>query len=111
MPLSGRSVAGKRAAEAIATPRRPWTITCKEAMTVGPFSHDDELAELRHHWGDAYQIERTGPQTWLAARRDGRGAVHANTADELFQAISNDYLARPVPRTGNTFPGGDGDVA
>jgi hypothetical protein len=59
-----------------------------------------ELADLRFHWSDAYVIERTGPVTWLAARRDGRGAVHANSAGELRDAIRADYERRPVPRDG-----------
>jgi hypothetical protein len=71
-------------------------------MTVGPYSHDaEQLAELRHHWDTAYVIEQTGPSTWLAARRDGRGAVHASSADELFAAISADYREHPVPRDGD----------
>ena len=59
-----------------------------------------ELEELRWHWGDAYQIEQTGPATWLAARRDGKGAVHANSAEDLEAAIVADYDLRPVPRDG-----------
>jgi hypothetical protein len=62
---------------------------------MGPHNPLDELV---HHWGDAYQIEQTGPQTWLAARRDGQGAVHANTPDGLWDAIVADYDARPVAR-------------
>jgi hypothetical protein len=88
----------ERARPVIPHPTGPGSITFEEVTTVGPYSHEEQLEELRHHWGDAYQIERTGPDTWLAARRDGRGAVHANTADELMDAISRDYLARPVPR-------------
>jgi hypothetical protein len=68
---------------------------------VGPFNRDEEdLAQLRHHWDSAYDIQKTGPSTWLAARRDGKGCLHANTADELMAKISADYLARPVPRNG-----------
>jgi len=73
---------------------------------VGPYSHAEQLEELVHHWGDAYQIEQTGPLTWIAARRDGRGAVHASSADELFAAISEDYIKRPVPRDTD---GGEGE--
>jgi hypothetical protein len=48
----------QRAAAAIATPRRPWVITCKEATTVGPFSHDDELDALRRRFPgwDVYRV-------------------------------------------------------
>jgi hypothetical protein len=68
---------------------------------VGPFNRDEEdLAQLRHHWDSAYVIEKTGPATWIAARRDGRGAVHAHTADELMAKISADYIKHPVPRDG-----------
>jgi hypothetical protein len=67
-------------------------------MNDHPIHDDEQLAELRHHWDTAYVIEQTGPSTWLAARRDGRGAVHADSADELFAAISDDYRKRPVPR-------------
>lgn len=65
--------------------------------SYGP-ENEEALQQLRHHWGDAYDIEQTGPRTWLAARRDGGGALHANDADELERAIGRDYLARPVPR-------------
>jgi hypothetical protein len=58
----------------------------------------DALEELRHHWGEAYDIQQTGGVTWLAARRDGRGAVHANSPEDLEAAITADYKARPVPR-------------
>lgn len=63
-------------------------------------SHDDDLEQLRHHWGDAYSVlhNRDGFQ---AKRKDGRGGwIIRQTADELFAAISDDYLKRPVPRDG-----------
>lgn len=60
----------------------------------------EALAELIWHWGGAYVIAQTGPHTWLAARRDGRGAVHANDAEGLYLAIRRDYAARAVPRQG-----------
>jgi hypothetical protein len=56
--------------------------------------------QLRHRYGDTYQIEQTGPLTWLAARRDGGGAVHANTPADLEAKIVADYDLRPVPRDG-----------
>jgi hypothetical protein len=65
---------------------------------VGPFSHEDDLEELRHHWDTAYSIlhNRDGFQ---AKRKDGRGEwIIRQTADELFAAISEDYIKRPVPR-------------
>ena len=62
---------------------------------------EEQLEELRHRHGEAYQIERTSPLTWLAARRDGGGAVHANSAGELEAKIVADYALRPVPRDGS----------
>lgn len=59
---------------------------------------EEDLAQLRHHWGDAYHIER-GPSGWRAKRRDGRGDwMIRRSADSLFRAIGEDYTARPVPR-------------
>jgi hypothetical protein len=55
-----------------------------------------ELAELRHHWADAYRIE-AGP--WRAKRRDGRGGwIIRGTVEELWEAIRADYAVRPVRR-------------
>jgi len=68
---------------------------------MGPFSRDDEdLAELRHHWGDAYSIQRAGDGRWLAQRRDTREMLKAADADGLYAAISRDYAGHPVPREG-----------
>jgi hypothetical protein len=59
------------------------------------------LAELRHHWSGAYNIEYfRGPDLWLAQRRDTRETLKAATADELLELIRADYAARPVPRAG-----------
>jgi len=67
---------------------------------MGPYSRDDEdLAELRHHWGDAYAISIVGGR-WLAQRRDTRDTLTAVDADGLYAAISRDYTRRPVPREG-----------
>jgi hypothetical protein len=33
---------------------------------------EEQLAELRRHWGDTYSI-MTGRDGWQAKRRDGRG--------------------------------------
>ena len=44
-------------------------------------------------------IGRDGKRGWWAARRDQIGAyLTAADADELGQAIREDYAARPVPR-------------
>jgi hypothetical protein len=78
---------------------------------MGPFSHDSDLDELRHHWGEAYSIMR-GRDGWQAKRRDGRGGwIIRESAEELLEAIRADYAKRPVPRDGNTFPPAGGDVA
>jgi hypothetical protein len=59
---------------------------------------EDELAELHHHWGGAYNIARLGPGTWVAQRRDSRETLGAKTAAGLLERIRADYLARPVSR-------------
>ena len=59
---------------------------------------DPELAELRHHYGDAYTIIHTSVG-WEARRRDGHGGwITRATAEELLTAIRADYQARPVRR-------------
>lgn len=65
---------------------------------MGPFFHDEQLEELRHHWGDAYSI-MAGRDGFQAKRKDGRGGwIMRETAEELFKAIHADYTANPVPR-------------
>jgi len=55
----------------------------------------DELDELRHHWGEAYDID--GMCT--ATRKDGKGAPLADPRPEgLRKQIQADYTAMPVPR-------------
>jgi hypothetical protein len=57
-----------------------------------------ELAELRHHWGEAYDLGVRGRQ-WRAKRRDGKGGwITAEDPQALVQAIRADYQADPVPR-------------
>ncbi len=57
-----------------------------------------DLADLRHHWGGAYNIQHIG-DTWLAQRLDkSRATVSAKTPDGLLEAIRLDYQAAPVPR-------------
>lgn len=57
----------------------------------------DELAELRHHYGEAYIITYRLGQ-FRAERRDNHAAIRANTADELLRLMREDYRAKPVPR-------------
>lgn len=64
-----------------------------------PYGPEEQLAELRHHWGDAYVIEHTSPDRWLAKRRDEMpGWLICDSAGELMEAISADYTKCPVPR-------------
>jgi hypothetical protein len=56
-----------------------------------------ELADLRWHWGEAYEIIPAG-SIFSALRRDGLGSVTALTADGLRSLIREDYMARPVRR-------------
>jgi hypothetical protein len=58
---------------------------------------DDELADLRLHWGGAYEICYAG-RTFSALRRDGFGSLTALTADGLRGLIRQDYARHPVPR-------------
>lgn len=55
-----------------------------------------QLADLRWHWGDAYQINWAGE--FRAVRRDNGLALQAAWADELRTLIRRDYTRRPVPR-------------
>lgn len=56
-----------------------------------------ELAELRHHWGDAYIITYRLGQ-YRAERRDDGSSVRADTAGELLTLIRENYRIRKVPR-------------
>ncbi len=59
---------------------------------------DGELDELRHHWGDAYDIAAEGG-VCTARRRDGQGGTLAHPLPEgLRLLIAADYEALPVPR-------------
>jgi len=59
---------------------------------------DEDLADLRHHWGDAYEITHPRRAVWLARRRDDGEILTAIRADALLAKIRLDYHARPVPR-------------
>jgi hypothetical protein len=65
---------------------------------VAEITAADELAQLVHHWGEAYAITHPGRDRWVAQRRDGKDWLTAKTADELHHAIQADYRDRPVPR-------------
>lgn len=56
-----------------------------------------QLANLRFHWGEAYEI------TWQdgsfrAARRDDGSPLWAMSYRDITDLITEDYVARPVPR-------------
>ncbi len=63
------------------------------------------LADLRWHWGDAYQISFVHGM-FRAERRDDGAAVSAASASALRDLIRDDYAARPVPRRCDPGPGG-----
>jgi len=57
-----------------------------------------QLDELRHHWGEAYDIAADDGMC-TATRKDGQGAALADPRPEgLRQRIQADYAAMPVPR-------------
>jgi hypothetical protein len=62
-------------------------------------SEQDALEAVRFGWGDAYMIGHDDERGYWAARRDRIGGLlTAADADELRQAISEDYALKPVPR-------------
>ncbi len=57
-----------------------------------------ELAELRFHWGSAYDIGADSG-VYTARRRDGKGALLTDPVPEgLRLQIQADYEAMPVAR-------------
>jgi len=61
-----------------------------------------ELADLRHHWGEAYDISYRAGQ-YRAVRRDDGSTVRAGSAGGLLELIRADYAARPVLRKDNPW--------
>lgn len=55
-----------------------------------------QLADLRWHWGDAYEINWSG--AFRGFLRDNGLRLEAASADELRALIRSDYTRRPVPR-------------
>ena len=55
-----------------------------------------QLADLRWHWGDAYEINWSG--AFRGVRRDNGLALVAASADGLRALIRSDYSRRPVRR-------------
>lgn len=65
------------------------------ASTAGDEQVSD-LAALRWHWGDAYEIG-CDDGTWWYERRDGIGdRERAGDPVELYRMITGDYEFRPV---------------
>jgi hypothetical protein len=60
-------------------------------------SEPGALADLRHHWGEAYEINYRLGQ-YRAVRKDDGSMVRADSAGELLEKIREDYAVRPVPR-------------
>ena len=66
---------------------------------AGRAAEQDALEALRHHWGEAYEIEHSGEHRWRAKRRDGLGGwLTAGNPDELLRMIAADYALKPVQR-------------
>jgi hypothetical protein len=61
------------------------------------------LADLRHHWGDPYEISGIRGH-WRAQRRDDGTTLTADSPEGLREAIIEDYFARPVPRDFDRLP-------
>jgi hypothetical protein len=55
-----------------------------------------QLADLRWHWGDAYEITWAG--RFHAWRRDDGAVLSARSSEELRELIRCDYGHRPVAR-------------
>lgn len=57
------------------------------------------LDDLRWHWGEAYLIHYlSGPDRWVAQRRDSHATMSADGPAELLDRIRQDYAAHPVSR-------------
>lgn len=56
------------------------------------------LADVIHHWGEAYEIWYANG-AYHARRRDTGATVHALDAEALMNEIQADYVVKPVPRT------------
>jgi hypothetical protein len=60
-------------------------------------SEPADLAYLRHHYGEAYEVNmRRG--RYEARRRDDGTVLTADSADALLDLIRADYAERPVSR-------------
>jgi len=53
-----------------------------------------QLAHLRHTWGDAYDIG--WDEEWVARRRDDKGTIFAATASGLEETLKLDLSIQPM---------------
>jgi hypothetical protein len=66
-----------------------------------------QLADLRWHWADAYEINWAG--VFRAVRRDNGLVLTTVSAEELRTLIRSDYTGHPVPRQpGERIPSASG---
>jgi hypothetical protein len=56
-----------------------------------------QLQDLRHNWGEVYELELVNGE-FVAARRDNRRELRAKSADALREMIILDYSGNSVPR-------------
>jgi len=56
--------------------------------------YDDDLPDLRYHWGSAYLISHPELGLWIAQRRDTRETLRAESASELLEKIRAKYLQK-----------------
>jgi hypothetical protein len=68
------------------------------------------LEVLRREWGRAYRIGHDDVRGWWAQRRDNLGGeITADDPDTLHNAISEDYVLKPVPSVTAGFRKVDGE--
>jgi hypothetical protein len=56
-----------------------------------------DLAQIRYHWGEAYEVGWQDGSFWFR-RRDNGATLQCTTAAALLSEIRLDYSAMPVPR-------------
>lgn len=61
-------------------------------------ARDEDLADLRYHWGSAYDIRVTEAGIWRAIRRDNGRTIVTACAGDLHTLVVADYVAEPVKR-------------
>ncbi len=68
----------------------------RSVWTVGDW--EEQLDDLRWHWGEAYKISYFEPDVWLAQRRDNNETLRSDSPVGLLDLIREDYRAHPVSR-------------